>query len=105
MQSLPNLLPTAPGAAELAFQACVQAAEALGWLCKKNFSDAEHRILRLKSEERAAELRDEISDASKRPSLAALRQAVKECIFFYKGFQASEKDRRWFSKNSDCQFR
>ncbi len=105
MQSLPNLLPNAPGAAELAFQACIQAAEALGWLRKKNFSDAEYRILRLKSEERAAELRQEISDASQRPSLAALRHKVKECIFFKEDFQAFEKDRRWFLKNRDCRFR
>ena len=105
MQSLPNLCRPPREQQNWHFKPASKQPKRLGGFVKKNFSDAEHRILRLKSEERAAELRQEISDASQRPSLAALRQEVKECIFFYEGFQASEKDRRWFSKNSDCRFR
>ena len=90
---------------QLALQACAQAATILGWPNKTNLSEAEIEILRRKSEEKAIELRDQISDPAKRPRLAALRKAIKGCIFFEDEVQAAELDRAWFSKNDDHRFR
>ena len=90
---------------QLALQACAQAARTLGWPNKTNLSEAEIEILRRKSEEKAIELRDQISDPAKRPRLAALRKAIKGCIFFEDEVQAAELDRAWFSKNDDHRFR
>ena len=66
---------------QLALQACAQAARTLGWPNKTNLSEAEIEILRRKSEEKAIELRDQISDPAKRPRLAALRKAIKGVHF------------------------
>ena len=90
---------------QLALQACAQAARTLGWPNKTNLSEAEIEILRRKSEEKAIELRDQISDPAKRPRLAALRNAIKGCIFFEDSCQAAERDRAWFSKNDEHRFR
>jgi hypothetical protein len=88
-------------AAELGLVACVEVEEALGWSAKVHHSEAEIQTWLLKACERAAELRLEISDASKRPSFAALRQAIRNCIFSGERYNAFRKDCAWFSKNWD----
>jgi hypothetical protein len=88
-------------AAELGLVACVEVEEALGWSAKVHFSEAEFQTWFLKACERAEELRLEIFDASKRPSFAAVRQAIRDCIFSGQRFKAMTEDRAWFSKNSD----
>jgi hypothetical protein len=88
-------------AADLALQACVEAADALGWHPREDSSEAEFQTFQLKAEERAAELRSTISDGARLPSPAAVRQAIRRCIFFEDAYQASIKDHAWFSRNQD----
>jgi len=80
-------------------------ANALGWQPQENSSEAEVQTFQLKAEERAAELRLGTSDLARRPSPAAVRQAIRECIFFQDAYEASLKDGRWFSRNQDRDFR
>jgi hypothetical protein len=105
MQSRFGLSGVGPAAADMALQACVEVAKALGWQPKEDSSEAELHRFQLKVEERAAELSLRISDAARRPSRAAVRQAIRECLFFEEEYQASVKDRAWFSRNRDRNFR
>src|SRR5262245_54538802 len=99
MQSKFGFLQIGKVAADLALAACVEVANALGWDAKEHHSEAEYQILMSVAEERAEEFRLSISDASKRPSFVAVRQATRDCIFFGEGYRAYEKDRAWFSGN------
>jgi hypothetical protein len=105
MQSRFGLSGFSPEAAALAMEAYGEGAKDLGWQSAEHLSEAETQILLLKIEERAAELLLRISDASKRPSFAAVRQAIRASVFFHEGFLAFEMDRAWFSKHRDRRFR
>ena len=82
----------------MALQACVEAADALGWHPREDSSEAEFQTFQLKAEEK---LRSTISDGARLPSPAAVRQAIRRCIFFEDAYQASIKDHAWFSRNQD----
>jgi hypothetical protein len=73
----------------LALQACVEVANALGWQPREDSSEAEFQTFQLKAEEK---LRSTISDGARLPSPAAVRQAIRQYIFFEDAFQASIKD-------------
>ena len=105
MQSLLSSYPISDKAYPLALQACAQALQSLGLSHKRELSAADIPALRWKAEERVVKLRDQIPDPAKRPTLAALRQAIKECILFPEGCPAADRDAAWFSKHRDRRFR
>src|SRR5262245_52290645 len=105
MQSLLCSYPISDDTYLLALQACAQAAHSLGFSKGQWLSEAEIPLLRWMAEEKVVKLRDQISDPAKRPTLAALRQAIKECIVFHEECRTADKDAAWFSKLQDRRFR